>query len=996
METLRGESGTSVERSGASQGLTELLCAGGTGLVNEVMKEDILPLIDHPKACTREGVLWVLTFLPSSLGQAFAPLIDVSFPALISGLSDENESVRDVAMRAGRVTIRSHGKAHIDKILPSLEDGLGNEDYRIRAASLNLLGDLLATLAGTRVSKGDVDTQEDIRQAEKAQAQIALALGPDTRKRVLSGLYLRRSDTTAVVRQAAVMVWKSVVSVTPRTLREILDALVELIVNALASGHPDHTQVAGRCLGDIVSKLGDAVLPEIMPILSDALHRGDVHTRLGACVGLTEVIACSTKEQITKYLDILVKVVDEALCDDDEEVRKMAATCFQNLYKEVGNKAFDEIVPQLLAAMEGGDEDSRARAVNGITGILSVRSKELLPYLISRLIKKRPITANQAAALGSISSVTGHVIHSYFGAIIPNLLAELTDLFDEELDEEEKTKEEAIRKCFFDIASNVAGPGVNVLIGEVASKCGSDKEGTRKEGCWMMQTIVEERKDLADFYEQIPIILRELLYRLNDESKKVLVATNSALAALSKHVPAEELVNHVEFIRNLLASMVSDARRRKGGVGDGEFLLPGFNMPKGLVPLLPVYQRGILYGDASIREVSAAGLGELINITATKFLAGPFIIKVTGPLLRIVGDRNPSAVKIAIIKTLGLILSKGGPALRAFVPQFQTTFLKALSDPSRQVRIEAIKAFALLMPLSTRLDPLIKELVSTSLGNGAASSLDSTAGVVAIQTATLEALAIVLKYGGKKAKLPTSIPSALDAGKEMLFHEDDGVRTGAAKVIGAACELTEIDEVNEVAAALLAEDDTSPEHKHGKASLVHYLLASCAGKSLLPDIVGDMASFIKTSMSDDTSLVREAACTASGAVIGSVRGEDTNKYITLLKSSIIKNMDPKETIEILKSMAKGLAGSVQLNPDLFVNKNTLPLLDAALKCSMKGQQRVQLAFNDFLWLALDVEHGESGINDYCNMAMFENSKQMKQLYTKLLTRIKSVDVDGMA
>ena len=28
--------------------------------------------------------------------------------------------------------------------------------------------------------------------------------------------------------------------------------------------------------------------------------------------------------------------------------------------------------------------------------------------------------------------------------------------------------------------------------------------------------------------------------------------------------------------------MVSDARRRKGGVGDGEFLLPGFNRPKGM------------------------------------------------------------------------------------------------------------------------------------------------------------------------------------------------------------------------------------------------------------------------------------------------------------------------------------------------------------------------------------------------------------------------------
>lgn len=76
-------------------------------------------------------------------------------------------------------------------------------------------------------------------------------------------------------------------------------------------------------------------------------------------------------------------------------------------------------------------------------------------------------------------------------------------------------------------------------------------------------------------------MIREMLYRLNDEDVSVLKANHAALSALSKHVPSEELVKHVEFMRNLLASMVSDARRRKGGVGDGEFLLPGFNMAKG-------------------------------------------------------------------------------------------------------------------------------------------------------------------------------------------------------------------------------------------------------------------------------------------------------------------------------------------------------------------------------------------------------------------------------
>jgi hypothetical protein len=67
-----------------------------------------------------------------------------------------------------------------------------------------------------------------------------------------------KAEAKAVVRQLAVQVWKSVGSVTARTLREILSVLVDQIVTALTSGDPERTQVAGRCSGDyIVEKLGD-------------------------------------------------------------------------------------------------------------------------------------------------------------------------------------------------------------------------------------------------------------------------------------------------------------------------------------------------------------------------------------------------------------------------------------------------------------------------------------------------------------------------------------------------------------------------------------------------------------------------------------------------------------------------------------------------------------------------------------------------------------------
>jgi hypothetical protein len=59
---------------------------------------------------------------------------------------------------------------------------------------------------------------------------------------------LCESDQSGVSRQ----VWKSVVSNTPRVLREVLPTLIELIIASLASGNLDKRTVAGRALGDVV------------------------------------------------------------------------------------------------------------------------------------------------------------------------------------------------------------------------------------------------------------------------------------------------------------------------------------------------------------------------------------------------------------------------------------------------------------------------------------------------------------------------------------------------------------------------------------------------------------------------------------------------------------------------------------------------------------------------------------------------------------------------
>jgi len=990
IEQLRMEGLSSAERSGAAQGLTEVLIASGTSVVESLMMDDILPLASHPSHCTREGVLWVLCFLPPALGQGFTVMLDDSLPALINGLSDDDEQVREVAMRAGRVLIKSHGKVHFDKILPILQSGMTDDDYRIRLSSLMLLGDLLSMIGGTTVLRTDGDTQDDIRRAERAQAQITLVLGIQTRNRVLSDVYLARSDNAGAVRHAAVQVWKTVVSVTARTLRQILQVLVSRVVSDLASGSPEKTEMAGKCLGDIVSKLGDSVLPEVIPVLRNSLYDGDINKKRGVCVGLSEVISSSTKDQILRFIDIIVKVVQDAICDDDDGVREMAASSFQNLYNLVGSKAMDEVVPALMVALEDEDDEDRSgRALNGLTGILSIRSKELLPYIIPRLVQQ-PLTTSHAKAISSIATVTSDTLYFHFNTIIPALLNDLA-----EGSSDDKSHLDAVRGCVRSVFEYADEAGVNKLISTVSGNCVNDKSEMRKESCWMLGTIVEARNDSKDFYEYNSVIIRELIHRFNDDNKEVVKAANKAFGALSKNVPAEELVNDIEYMRNLIASMVSDARRRKGGVGDGEFLLPGFNIPKGLEPLLPIYQRGILYGTPNIREASAAGLGEVINLTANKYLAGPLIIKMTGPLLRIVGDRNPANVKIAILKTLGLILVKGGPALRAFVPQFQTTFVKALSDPSRQVRLEAITALGLLMPLSTRVDPLIKELVAGPLGKGGSGD-DGTIGVVVVQTATLEALAVVLQKGGKKSKLPDSIPSALESSVSLIHHSDESVREAAAKVLGAACNVLGLEKTEGVIRDEILDssmnDDDSSDIRQGQGFAIRRICSADVAKDLNESISSDLLRLASKRVQDEDLMVKESGIEAVGAVIA--RCTDPEASLRSIESDLLSLMgDLKQRLETHQAIARCLCLCLQLaQVESRVSFLGLTLLKACIKLAMSGSQRVQFAFNDVLWLALDVTEGQTGLDEFASIAMFDDSRQMKSLYSKVLSKVKKVTI----
>ena len=223
------------------------------------------------------------------------------------------------------------------------------------------------------------------------------------------------------------------------------------------------------------------------------------------------------------------------------------------------------------------------------------------------------------------------------------------------------------------------------------------------------------------------------------------------------------------------------------------------------------------------------------------------MIAITGPLIRIVGDRFPWGVKAAILHTLRLLIEKGAVLLKPFVPQLQTTFVKALSDATKAARERGAAALHKLAALSTRVEPLLVEL------NGAL--LAAEAGV---QHALLSAIAGVLR-GMPKAVGEGTLQALQHSATELLTVDDDGVALAAAATLGGldAAPLPPLLAAIEAA----ADGDESGEAWRGELAQLraHLALLRALKPAALADGLSEMLAGALEAAASERSELRQPA-----------------------------------------------------------------------------------------------------------------------------------------
>ncbi|ROT36205.1 translational activator GCN1 [Sodiomyces alkalinus F11] len=747
MQTLREDTGAG-DRLGSAQALSEVLAGLGTTRLEETLPT-ILQNVESPKPSVREGFMSLFIFLPVCFGNSFASYLGRIIPPILSGLADDVESIRETALRAGRLLVKNFAMRAVDLLLPELERGLADDSYRIRLSSVELVGDLLFNLTGI---SGNAEPEDEEEMAKEAGASLREVLGDDKRNRILSALYVCRCDTAGAVRSAAISVWKALVS-SPRTLKELVPTLTQLLIRRLGSSNMEHKVIASNALGELIRKAGDGVLSTLLPTLEDGLQTStDTDSKQGICLALKELISSASEEALEDHEKTLISVVRTALIDSDAGVREAAAEAFDSLQQILGKKAVDQVLPYLLNLLRS--EDKADNALHALLTLLTetTRSNVILPNLIPTLITP-PITSFDAKALASLSKVAGAAMNRRLPNIINSLLDNIINCEDETLRRELEDSFDTV------VLSIDEYDGLNTTMNVLLQL-------TRHEDHKRRATVGQRLAKFfaageVDYSRYNPDIVRSLLLSFDDRDLDVVKSSWSALSEFTKKLKKEEM-----------EALVPSTRQALQQVGIPGTNLQGFELPKGINAILPIFLQGLMNGTPEQRTQAALAISDIVDRTSEQSLK-PFVTQITGPLIRVVSERS-TEVKSAILLTLNNLLEKMPIALKPFLPQLQRTFAKSLADTTSELlRARAAKALGTLIKYTPRIDPLIAELVT--------GCKTSDQGV---KKAMLSALYEVISKAG--ANMAETSRTAVLGIIDLDTHENDTAMTATnAKLLGA-------------------------------------------------------------------------------------------------------------------------------------------------------------------------------------------------------------------
>src|ERR1700688_4831935 len=141
--------------------------------------------------------------------------------------------------------------------------------------------------------------------------------------------------------------------------------------------------------------------------------------------------------------------------------------------------------------------------------------------------------------------------------------------------------------------------------------------------------------------------IRKLVSLLDDQEINVHIAACEAFERFVKSIPKDELDPLVIPLRRTIESTGAPGRT-----------VPGFNLPKGVSPLVPIIIVGLTSGSNDQREQAAYTIGDLVERTDETAMK-PFVVPFTGPLIRVATQATSYPAGVKILSSPRLVIYSG-------------------------------------------------------------------------------------------------------------------------------------------------------------------------------------------------------------------------------------------------------------------------------------------------------------------------------------------------
>jgi len=661
-EILESGDSNTIDRAGAAQAMSEITYALGKGYIEKVLPVYLANTTSN-QVHIKESYIGIFAFLPAIMEEEFEPYISDVVDNIIDAISDENEIIRNLSIRVVKILIQRFGLKKTDILMDPAESGLFSPNWRRRASSVLLVGEMLEIL------------QKSERRAGKDSDTDYAGIFT----RIVTSIHILKFDHSEHVKHTANQIWKTYVENTPKTLKQILPALIDKLVYILAEVE-ENVDMAEICIHEFGSKYAESMFRDIYAYLEKKKESsvGQPQILKAFCEFVSFLTMAMNDDFVEAKKDNILYLIKDLLITSDDYIRGSACQVLEGLLAKCRkSNLIEEIVPTALKQLEELNENDAAydNYLKFFDEIIGFESGDHLEYL-GECLFEAPLTQYKLDVITNNAEVFAPQMYEegFFNDTIDQLFDELLN---KEYSEDLK---QSIIYCINQLSIHLDESKLSKFFNSCYQLIEPRYIKTDIKKVYVGLEVLHFyfHNTTHEFFGQIDVVFTNISCYLTSEDPKIIELVNEILGSILNSLDQDQCFGVIKPLNRCIENSLQLGTKNESST------IGAFNAEEGLDPYLNVVIKALVYGPLEVFEQTLITYDFLLEYTEKAPLE-KYAIKLVGPLIRVAFYKYENELKGRVVSTI-LKFAEKGISLVMLLPQLQTTFVRLIveynGDPS--------------------------------------------------------------------------------------------------------------------------------------------------------------------------------------------------------------------------------------------------------------------------------------------------------------------------